>query len=184
MKTVILALVSLSLVAGCGGYHQAKRYNRSAPAPVAAPVPAPAPVAQVPTQTYIPITPGAQPVVVATAPTTTTVRPVARPTSAPRPVAVAAPAPKPAPAPVRRTASGPISKACLASDRKARSRSLCGCIQAVADQTLTASEQRRAATFYRDPQKAQDIRQADGAANERFWKRYKAYGEAASRSCG
>lgn len=80
-------------------------------------------------------------------------------------------------------ASGPISQACLASDRKARSRALCGCIQAAANQTLTGSQQRRAVAFYGNPQLAQDIRQSDSASDERFWAAYRAYGERAERLC-
>ncbi|QFT94055.1 hypothetical protein FIU86_14490 [Roseovarius sp. THAF9] len=80
-------------------------------------------------------------------------------------------------------ASGPISNACIASDRKSRSRALCGCIQAAADQTLNPSDQRRAAAFYRDPHKAQEIRQSDRSRDESFWKAYRAYGERAERLC-
>jgi hypothetical protein len=80
-------------------------------------------------------------------------------------------------------ASGPISQACLASDRKARSRTLCGCIQAAANQTLTPSQQRRAVAFYVNPQLAQDIRQSDNAGDERFWTAYRTYGERAERLC-
>ena len=80
-------------------------------------------------------------------------------------------------------AYGPISNACMSSDRKARSRALCGCIQAVANQTLSGSEQRRAVRFYRDPQEAQDVRQSDRPGDERFWRSYKAYSERAERIC-
>lgn len=80
-------------------------------------------------------------------------------------------------------ASGPISSACMASDRRARSRALCGCIQAAADQTLSRSEQRRAVAFYKDPHSAQEIRQSDRANDERFWKAYRAYGDRAERLC-
>ena len=85
---------------------------------------------------------------------------------------------------VKRFASGPISKACLASDRKARSRERCGCIQAVANDTLSSADQRLAVTFYTDPHKAQEIRQSDDAGHERFWKTYKEYGQAAAAVCG
>ncbi len=81
-------------------------------------------------------------------------------------------------------AFGPISKACMASDRKARSRALCGCIQAAADQTLSGSQQRRAVKFYRDPHSAQEIRQSDRPSNERFWKAYADYGKRARQLCG
>jgi len=80
-------------------------------------------------------------------------------------------------------ASGPISQACLASDRTARSRALCGCIQAVADQTLSASDQRRAVSFYADPHRAQEIRQSERASDERFWEAYRAYGARAEQVC-
>ena len=85
---------------------------------------------------------------------------------------------------VRRFASGPISKACMASDRKARSRERCGCIQAVANDTLSASDQRLAVTFYNDPHRAQEVRQSDNAGHERFWQTYKAYSKSAAAVCG
>jgi hypothetical protein len=71
----------------------------------------------------------------------------------------------------------------MASDREARSRALCGCIQWAANQTLSSSQQRRAVKFYQDPHLAQEIRQSDRAANETFWLAYKAYGEAAQAVC-
>ncbi len=80
-------------------------------------------------------------------------------------------------------ASGPLSNACLRSDRGARSGKLCGCIQAVANQTLTGSEQQRAVLFYTNPQQAQDIRQSKRASDEHFWKTYSAYAERAGRIC-
>ena len=84
---------------------------------------------------------------------------------------------------VTRTANGPIRTECLASSRKARSRELCGCVQAAADRTLTASDQTLAASFYRHPQRAQDIRQSDKARDEVFWKKYKNYSETAAAFC-
>ena len=86
-------------------------------------------------------------------------------------------------APAAPTAAGPLANACLASDRSARSRALCGCIQAVANRTLTASEQRRAVGFYTNPQQAQTIRQSDRAADEHFWDAYSAYAEQAEQIC-
>ncbi len=89
------------------------------------------------------------------------------------------------PAPVYApTATGPINSACLASDRRARSSQLCGCIQAVADQTLNRSDQARAVRFYGDPQSAQDTRQSKSASDERFWKAYSDYGNRAAQVCG
>lgn len=81
-------------------------------------------------------------------------------------------------------ATGPIYSACMSSDRKARSRALCGCIQAVANTDLTAGDQRVVATFWDDPQKVQDIRQSDRPNNERLWRSYKAYGGRVERLCG
>jgi hypothetical protein len=79
--------------------------------------------------------------------------------------------------------AGPIETACIASGRKAASRSLCGCIQDVADLTLDGRDQRRAAVFFRDPHKAQEIRQSDNPSNEAFWLRYKEFGTAAEAFC-
>ncbi|MEM6619472.1 MAG: hypothetical protein AAF631_09235 [Pseudomonadota bacterium] len=78
--------------------------------------------------------------------------------------------------------AGRIERACNASDRSA-SRALCSCIQRVADQKLTRTDQRLAAQFFADPQLAQDTRQSDDTRKEAFWKRYKAFGAAATRSC-
>lgn len=80
-------------------------------------------------------------------------------------------------------ASGAISNACMASDRKARSRQLCGCVQAVADKNLSNGDQARAAKFYSDPQMAQDIRQSDRASDERFWEAYSGYAKQAAATC-
>lgn len=76
-----------------------------------------------------------------------------------------------------------IERACVSSDRQAASRALCGCIQDVANLTLSSADQRLAATFFKNPQKAQDIRQSDNARNERFWDRYKEFGAVASQFC-
>jgi len=77
-----------------------------------------------------------------------------------------------------------IERACLGSDRDAANRALCSCIQQAADMTLNARDQRLASTFYRDPQKAQDIRQSGRSAHARFWERYKDYAEIARTFCG
>ena len=81
-------------------------------------------------------------------------------------------------------ATGPIYSACMRSDRKARSRSLCGCIQATANRALSSGYQSQAVKFYNNPQLAQDIRQSDRRADERFWTTYKQYSAAAKSSCG
>jgi len=79
--------------------------------------------------------------------------------------------------------AGPIESACLRSDRDAASRQLCGCIQNVADATLTGSDQRLAASFFKDPHRAQEIRQSDSRSHAAFWERYKAFGETAEAYC-
>lgn len=83
----------------------------------------------------------------------------------------------------RPVASGPISDVCLRSDRKARSPALCGCIQAVANQTLSGAEQRRAVGFYSDPHSAQEVRTSTRLGDQRFWEAYTAYAERAERVC-
>jgi hypothetical protein len=84
---------------------------------------------------------------------------------------------------VQPVASGPISAACLQSDRKARSPALCGCIQAVANQTLSGADQRRAVGFYTDPHSAQVIRQSDSGRDRSFWRSYTEYAMQAERVC-
>jgi hypothetical protein len=80
--------------------------------------------------------------------------------------------------------AGVIERACVRSDRPAATRALCGCIQNVADVTLQRGEQRKAAKFFSDPQKAQDTRQSNRSDNETFWKRYRAFAASAELSCG
>jgi hypothetical protein len=76
-----------------------------------------------------------------------------------------------------------IERACLRSDRDASGQALCGCIQQAADLTLNARDQKMASSFYRSPQKAQDIRQSNRPAHVRFWQRYKDFLEAAQAFC-
>lgn len=80
--------------------------------------------------------------------------------------------------------AGSIENACISSGRRAANHSTCSCIQRVADQLLTGSEQRLAATFFKDPHKAQEVRQSDSTSDEKFWRRYKQFGSVASSSCG
>ena len=79
--------------------------------------------------------------------------------------------------------AGKIERACNNSDRNA-SRAVCSCIQKVADIKLTRTDQSLAAKFFKDPQLAQDTRQSDDTAKEKFWKRYKAFGAKAAQVCG
>jgi hypothetical protein len=70
--------------------------------------------------------------------------------------------------------AGPIERACMRSVTGNGSPALCGCIQQVADMTLHSSDQRRAARFFTDPQRAQDVRASDTVADNAFWQRYTA----------
>jgi hypothetical protein len=85
--------------------------------------------------------------------------------------------------------AGPVSagdvirKACLQSGRPAATSAMCSCIQSVADQFFEARDQRLAASFFKDPHKAQEIRQSDRRNHEIFWTRYKEFGAAAATVC-
>ena len=76
-----------------------------------------------------------------------------------------------------------IRQACLASERGTGQRGLCTCIQSVADQTLTARDQKRAARFFKDPDIAQETRRSDRPRDEDFWDRYERFGDYAQKIC-
>jgi hypothetical protein len=80
--------------------------------------------------------------------------------------------------------AGPISRACMSSDRAAASPRLCRCIQRAANAELSRADQRLAARFFRDPHRAQEIRQSDRAFHEAFWDRYRQFGARAEAMCG
>lgn len=80
-------------------------------------------------------------------------------------------------------AKGPLQQACQAAGRKGASRGRCGCVQAVADKTLSQGDQRRGASLWNDPARIQEIRQSDAAGNERFWLEWKGFAAEASRLC-
>lgn len=79
--------------------------------------------------------------------------------------------------------AGPIDSACVRSDRARGNAPLCGCIQQVANQSLSRSDQRRAANFFRNPHEAQEIRMSKSNADNAFWARYKAFAERAEAYC-
>lgn len=79
--------------------------------------------------------------------------------------------------------AGPIERACMASDRGAANRSLCGCIQQAADQTLSGGDQRRAAKFFKDPEVAHTTWVSQSSSDDAFWERYKEFGATAEASC-
>lgn len=79
--------------------------------------------------------------------------------------------------------AGVIGAACMRSDRAAATSRMCGCIQNVADQVLTGSDQRTAARFFADPDRSQQVRTSDRASDTAFWARYREFGAAAESNC-
>ncbi|HMS96904.1 MAG TPA: hypothetical protein PKA03_17105 [Tabrizicola sp.] len=79
--------------------------------------------------------------------------------------------------------AGPIQRACMASDRGG-DRALCSCIQQAADMTLSGSDQRRAAKFFKDPEVAHVTWVSQKASDDAFWERYKSFGQTAEATCG
>lgn len=79
--------------------------------------------------------------------------------------------------------SGPIDSACVRSDRARGNAGLCGCIQQVADQTLSRGDQRRAADFFREPHRAQEVRMSKTDADNAFWARYRNFASSAEAYC-
>ena len=79
--------------------------------------------------------------------------------------------------------AGVIERACIQSPRDNANQGLCGCIQRVADATLSGRDQRLAAKFFRDPHKAQVVRQSAKRNDAVFWRRYKQFGATAESYC-
>ena len=79
--------------------------------------------------------------------------------------------------------AGPIESACLQSNRSAANRSLCTCIQQVADITLGGGDQRLAATFFKDPERAQKVHMSQSSRDDAFWTRYVTFGQQAQMAC-
>ena len=77
--------------------------------------------------------------------------------------------------------AGPIERACNRADKG--NRAVCGCIQQVADMTLSRSDQRRAAKFFSDAERAQEVRMSKSDSDNAFWARYKAFAGAAEAYC-
>ena len=86
--------------------------------------------------------------------------------------------------PSRGFATGDISRACLAAGRESASPQLCGCIQSVANQTLSDSDRRRVATFFADPEVAHAVKISDTRADDAFWDRYRNFIDASRGICG
>ncbi|MFC5567015.1 arginine transporter [Rubellimicrobium aerolatum] len=80
--------------------------------------------------------------------------------------------------------SGDIGRACMAGGRDAASARLCSCVQGVANQSLSGSDQKRAAQFFTEPDAAQQVRTSDRPGDEAFWERYRAFADRAAAICG
>lgn len=78
--------------------------------------------------------------------------------------------------------AGPIDSACMKAGR-ASSPGVCGCIQKVADMTLSNRDQRRAASFFHDPDRAQEVRMSDRKSDSDFWDRYTNFASTAEGFC-
>ena len=76
-----------------------------------------------------------------------------------------------------------IERACMKSDRRSTSRPLCQCIQRVADVTLSRGDQRLVATFFKNPDKAQDVRMSQSRRDDEFWDRYTVFTQQAGMAC-
>ncbi len=79
--------------------------------------------------------------------------------------------------------AGPIESACLKSNRNAANHSLCSCIQQVADITLGGNDQRLAASFFKDPDRAQQVHMSKTDRDDAFWTRYVTFGQQAQMAC-
>ena len=80
--------------------------------------------------------------------------------------------------------ANPIERACLQSGRSAANSALCSCIGSAADRTLSARQMRDGARFFRDPQRAQDVRQSSRRTHEDLWQAWRRFGETAEAMCG
>ncbi len=76
-----------------------------------------------------------------------------------------------------------IETACNRSDRASATRSLCSCVQQVANRHLNRSEQRQAARFFSDPDRAQSMRVSRTDRDRAFWQRYRAFANEAETRC-
>jgi hypothetical protein len=80
--------------------------------------------------------------------------------------------------------ANPIERACIQSDRPGVTREICVCVGGAADLTLSRSDMRLGARFFRDPAKAQEIQLSDTRRHDDFWRRWMRFGETAEALCG
>ncbi len=86
-------------------------------------------------------------------------------------------------APQQSTNVGPIAEACLSSGRQSATAQRCGCVQSVANRTLSEDAQIRGAILFEDPDAVQHLRRSNAASDERFWEAWQVYGERAAKLC-
>ncbi len=77
----------------------------------------------------------------------------------------------------------PVGRACMKSDRAKSNARLCKCIQSAADATLTRRDQERAAKLFLKPEQSQNLKMSNRRGDEKFWDRYKEFGELAQAFC-
>jgi hypothetical protein len=70
------------------------------------------------------------------------------------------------------------------ADRDAANPALCSCVQRVANGSLSTADQRRAAEFFANPDKAEQVRRSDATRDDEFWERYRAFASRAEAVCG
>jgi hypothetical protein len=80
-------------------------------------------------------------------------------------------------------AANPIERACLQSGRSAANTALCSCVGSAAERTLTNRQMRDGARFFRDPQRAQDVRQSSRRNDEELWRAWRNFGQTAEAMC-
>ncbi|MFB2533365.1 hypothetical protein ACEYYB_13480 [Paracoccus sp. p4-l81] len=78
--------------------------------------------------------------------------------------------------------AGPISNACMKAGRTGNA-ALCQCIQQAADLTLSRADQRLAASFFRDADRAQKVRASKRDNDSAFWGRYRNFTNTAEAYC-
>ena len=79
--------------------------------------------------------------------------------------------------------TGAYGEACMGASRPGANAALCSCVQQVANRMLSASDQRLAATFFEDEERANAMMINDSPAADAFWVRYRAFTDQAERSC-
>lgn len=78
--------------------------------------------------------------------------------------------------------AGPTERACLRSERSPGAQA-CACAQSIADQTLSARDQRQAARIIADPDRLQKFTSNKRQSSQAFVKRYRYWGQMTAKYC-